>query len=121
MTDDLYRLTALECVRRLRAGELTPLDLIDAVERRAAAVNGAVNALVTPCYDRAREHARRLMKLPPHERGLLAGLPVGDQGSQSESRACAPPTARRSSPTMSRTCRTSWCKPSSPTAASWSA
>ena len=36
MTDDLDRLTALECVRRLRAGELTPLDLIDAVERRAA-------------------------------------------------------------------------------------
>ena len=77
MTDDLYRLTALECVRRLRAGELTPLDLIDAVEARAAAVNGAVNALVTPCYDRAREAARRLMKLPVQERGLLAGLPVG--------------------------------------------
>jgi amidase len=76
MTDDLYRLTALECVRRLRAGELTPLDLIDAVERRAAQVNGAVNALVTPCYDRAREHARKLMALPPVERGLLAGLPV---------------------------------------------
>jgi amidase len=77
MTDDLYRLTAFECVRRLRAGKLTPLDLIDAVESRVAAVNGAVNALVTPCYDRAREHARRLMKLPVQERGLLAGLPVG--------------------------------------------
>src|SRR5262245_48506192 len=77
MTEDLYRLNALDAVRRLRAGELSPLDLIDAVERRAAQVNGAVNALVTPCYDRAREHARKLMKLPPQERGLLAGLPVG--------------------------------------------
>jgi amidase len=77
MTDELYRLTAIEAVRRLRAGELTPLDLIDAVERRAAAVNGAVNALVTPAYDRARDHARRLMKLPPAERGMLAGLPIG--------------------------------------------
>jgi amidase len=77
MPDDLYRLTALDVVRRLRADELTPLDLIDAVERRAAQVNGAVNALVTPCYDRARTHARRLMKLPSQERGLLAGLPVG--------------------------------------------
>jgi amidase len=77
MSNDLYRLTALDAVRRLRAGGLSPLDLIDAVERRAAAVNGAVNALVTPCYDRAREHARRLMTLPPQERGLLAGLPVG--------------------------------------------
>jgi len=76
MTDDLYRLTAIEAVRRLRAGEVTPLDLIDAVERRAAAVDGAVNALVTPAYGRARDHARRLMKLPPAERGLLAGLPV---------------------------------------------
>ncbi len=77
MSEDLYRLTALEAVRRLRAGDVTPLDLIDAVEKRAAAVNGAVNALVTPAYERAREHARRLMKLPPAERGLLAGLPVG--------------------------------------------
>ncbi|WP_119303714.1 amidase [Dongia deserti] len=77
MPNDLYRLTAREAVRRLRSGEITPLDLIDAVERRAAQVNGVVNALVTPCYDRARDHARRLMALPPSERGLLAGLPVG--------------------------------------------
>src|ERR1700741_4813744 len=77
MPNDLYRLTALEAVRRLRAGEGTPLDLIDAAEQRAAAVNGAVNAIVTTCYARARDHARRLMKLPPAERGLLAGLPVG--------------------------------------------
>ena len=77
MSDDLYRLTAREAVRRLRSGEVTPLDLIDAVERRVAAVNGAVNALVTPAYGRARDHARRLMALPAAERGLLAGLPVG--------------------------------------------
>jgi amidase len=76
MTDALHRLTALESVRRLRAGEVTPLDLIDVVERRAAAVNGAVNALVTPCYARARDHARRMMQAPPAGRGLLAGLPV---------------------------------------------
>ena len=36
MTDDLYRLTALECVRRLRAGELTPLDLAGRVEPSVA-------------------------------------------------------------------------------------
>jgi amidase len=76
MTDELYRLGAVEAVARLRSGTVTPLDLIDAVERRAAAVNGAVNALVTTCYDRARDHAQRLMKLPPAQRGLLAGLPV---------------------------------------------
>ncbi|MEZ5832520.1 MAG: amidase family protein [Dongiaceae bacterium] len=77
MTDELYRLSARDAVRRLRAGDVSPLDLIDAVEKRAAQVDGAVNAWVTPCYDRARDHARRLMKLPPAERGLLCGLPVG--------------------------------------------
>ncbi|MGH6892440.1 MAG: amidase, partial [Dongiaceae bacterium] len=77
MTDELCRLSAIDAVARLRSGDVTPLDLIDAVERRASAVNGAINALVTPAYDRARAHARRLMALPPAERGLLAGLPVG--------------------------------------------
>lgn len=77
MSEDLHRLTAREAVRRLKSGALMPLDLIDAVERRAAQVNGAVNALVTPAYDRARDHARYLMELPAQERGLLAGLPVG--------------------------------------------
>lgn len=77
MTEELYRLSANEAVLRLRQGKLTPLDLIDAVERRRQQVNHAVNALVTPCFDRARDHARRLMALPVEQRGLLCGLPVG--------------------------------------------
>ncbi len=60
----------------LRAGEITPLDCLDAVEKRIAEVNPYVNALVTLCFDRARDHARRLMKKPAAERGLLAGLPI---------------------------------------------
>ena len=36
---------------------------------------GAINALPTRCYDRARAHAGRLMALPVAERGPLAGLP----------------------------------------------
>jgi amidase len=39
-------------------------------------VDGAVNALPTLCFDRARAHADRLMRLPAAERGPLAGLPV---------------------------------------------
>ena len=77
MTEELYRLSATEAVDRLRRGELSPLDLIDAVERRRNAVNGAVNALVTPCFERARDHARRLMALPVERRGMLCGLPFG--------------------------------------------
>ena len=46
------------------------------LERRIAEVDGKVNALPTRCFDRARGHAKTLMKKPKGERGLLAGLPV---------------------------------------------
>jgi len=76
MPDALYRLTACETVARLTAGEITPLDAIDAALARIEAVDGRVNALPTLAADRARERARKLMARPPGERGLLAGLPV---------------------------------------------
>jgi amidase len=77
MTDEtLIRATATEIVAKLQAGEVSPLDLLDALESRIAAVDGAVNALPTLCFDRARAHARALMQRPAQERGLLAGLPV---------------------------------------------
>lgn len=73
---DLIRMSAVEIVERLKAGTVTPLDLLDALEARIAEVDAAVNALPTLCFDRAREHARRLMTQPVEARGLLAGLPV---------------------------------------------
>ena len=76
MPDALYRLTARETVRRLKAGEISPLDAIDAALARIEAVDREVNALPTLAPERARDHARRLMDRPPEERGLLAGLPV---------------------------------------------
>ena len=80
MSDDLIRLTATEAVARLRRREISPLDLIDAAERRIAQVEPAVNALPTLCLDRAREHARQLMRGERREAegepGWLAGLPV---------------------------------------------
>ena len=39
-------------------------------------MDGAVNALPTRCFDRARNAAGALMRKPPAERGALAGLPV---------------------------------------------
>src|ERR1700684_4615474 len=68
--------TACAVVGKLRAGEVTPLDLLDVLEKRIAEVDGQVNALPTLCFDRARAHARALMQKPASERGLLAGLPV---------------------------------------------
>ena len=73
---DLTRLTAVEVTELLRIGAISPLDCLDALERRISAVNAPVNALVTLCFERARDHARRLMELPVHERGRLSGLPV---------------------------------------------
>jgi amidase len=72
----LVRETACAIVGKLTANEVTPLDLLDVLEKRIAEVDGKVNALPTLCFDRARDHAKALMKKPAGERGLLAGLPV---------------------------------------------
>lgn len=76
----LIRMTATEAVARLRAGEVSPLEMIDAAEARIAEVEPAVNALPTLCLDRARDHAKALMngqrREAEGEAGWLAGLPV---------------------------------------------
>ena len=73
---ELVKATACAVVDKLNRGEVTPLDLLDVLEKRIAEVDGKVNALPTLCFDRARAHARKLMKKPKGERGLLAGMPV---------------------------------------------
>jgi amidase len=72
----LVRATACAIVDKLNKSEVTPLDLLDALEQRIAEVDGQVNALPTLCFERARSHAEALMKKPLGERGLLAGMPV---------------------------------------------
>jgi amidase len=80
MADELIRLTATQAVTRLKRGDITPLDLIDAAERRIAEVEPTLNALPTLCLERGREQARRLMRgegrEAENEPGWLAGLPV---------------------------------------------
>src|SRR3989337_2161778 len=73
---ELYRSTANEIHARLKNGEISPLDCLDALEQRISQVDSKVNALPTLCFDRARAHARDLMKKPVGERGVLLGLPV---------------------------------------------
>jgi amidase len=72
----LVRATACAIVERLNSGEVTPLDLLDVLEQRIAEVDGKVNALPILCFDRARTHAKALMKKPVGNRGLLAGMPI---------------------------------------------
>jgi amidase len=73
---DLIRMTATAIVEKLARCDITPLDCLDALEKRISEVDGKVNALPTRCFDRARGNARKLMERPVAERGVLAGLPV---------------------------------------------
>jgi amidase len=76
MPSFLIEQTAVETVSQLCRGDITPHDLLDALEERIAGVDPVVNALPTRCFDRARLRADRLMQLPLNARGPLAGLPV---------------------------------------------
>ncbi len=81
MSSEIWRMTAVEAVGRLKKKEISPLDLVEASARRIAEVEPAVNAMPTLCLDRARDHARRIMAggeacAAAGEAGWLAGLPV---------------------------------------------
>jgi amidase len=71
---DLIRKSATEILNLLRRREISPLDLLDALEARIAEVDSLIGALPTLCFDRARDRASALMGR--RERSLLAGLPV---------------------------------------------
>ena len=76
---ELWKLSAVKAVALLKERKVSPLELIDAAAARIAVTNPKINAFVTLCYERAREHARRLEKapagdVPPH---YLHGLPIG--------------------------------------------
>lgn len=75
---ELTRMTAVEAVRRLKARELQPADLIDAAMARMDEVEPAVNALPTRCPERARKAAVDLARRggDTDSPGWLAGLPV---------------------------------------------
>lgn len=75
---EFIKWTATEAVAKLARGEVSPLQLLDAAEARIAETNPQINAMVTLCFDRAREHAKRLMNEPRTGRpaGFLHGLPI---------------------------------------------
>ncbi len=75
---EFIKWTAAEAVARLKSGEVSPLELIDAAEARIAETNPKINAMVTLCFDRARAHARRLMaqKRTDIPGAFLHGLPI---------------------------------------------
>ena len=63
---------------RLRAGEVTPDEALDAALARIAATDPALNAVPTLCEERARDAIRRLDKTgaDANSAAWLAGLPI---------------------------------------------
>jgi amidase len=78
-TVNMFRLTAEQAVGLLRAGEVSPSELVEAAAARIEAVDGTLNALPTRCLERAREAARRIEREGRERAGdprWLGGLPV---------------------------------------------
>ncbi len=73
---NLIARSALQLVVALRCEQVSPHELLDALEQQINLVDGAINALPTLCFERARKHADALMQKPVSQRGLLCGLPV---------------------------------------------
>ncbi len=76
MAADLVHLDATELARRIRAKELSPVEVVRALRERAGAVNPGLNAIVTPIED-AEERARaaEAAVLRGEELGPLHGVP----------------------------------------------
>jgi aspartyl-tRNA(Asn)/glutamyl-tRNA(Gln) amidotransferase subunit A len=77
--EELHRLTVAEALRRMRARELSPVELMESVIRRAEQVEPAINAFPHPYYVDALESARaavaRYAGSGPRPRPL-EGIPV---------------------------------------------
>ena len=72
-------LSAVEARRLIGRKALSPVELTDSCIARIEAVDGAVNAMVTRCFERAREEAKAAEKgiSRGDELGVLHGLPMG--------------------------------------------
>ncbi len=76
---ELWRHTACTMVELLKSGEVKPSEAIDSAAERIEATNGAVNAMVTLCLERARDNAVRIEAAGHPEQpgpGYLYGLPI---------------------------------------------
>jgi amidase len=70
MTAELLASDAVAQAEAIRRGEVSPAELVEAAAARAQAVDGVVNALVTPLFEQAIEAARG-----PLPDGPLRGVP----------------------------------------------
>lgn len=77
--EGLHLKEAHEIIALLKAGSVSPLELIDVVEQRIRATDSVLHATPITCFERAREKAQQLEKdfaKRSTSRGFLHGLPV---------------------------------------------
>ena len=72
-------LSAREARRQIGRKALSPVELVESCIGRIEAVDGAVNAMVTRCFDRARDEAKiaEAAVMNGDTLGALHGLPLG--------------------------------------------
>lgn len=78
MDVDLCFIPATEAAARIRSGDLSPVELMDAVLARAEALEPRLNALAAPTFEQARTAARAAAEAVAKgaELGPLHGIPV---------------------------------------------
>ncbi len=78
ITDDLNQVGAAEAARRIAAGALSPVALVDACLARIARIQPLLNAFTAVFAEQAREQARHAEQLVRAGRplGLLHGVPI---------------------------------------------
>ena len=75
--EELYKKPAVETVELLKAGEISPLELVEVAKARIEQTDDEVNAIPIRCFDRARAHAEEIMKGDvPADGKFLYGLPI---------------------------------------------
>lgn len=79
-SSEVCRIGAAEIAARIRGGELTATDAVEACISRIESVNPRLNAVVTPTFDQAREEAaaadRRIAEGGTEDLPPLFGVPV---------------------------------------------
>lgn len=76
---ELLSLSAVDMRRRIGAGQLSPVELLEACIARIEALNPCVNAIAATAFERARQEARQAEAAVRRGEplGLLHGLPLG--------------------------------------------
>ena len=79
MTEPLHFLTIAEAARRIEAGDLSPVALVEALLDRIEALNPQLDAFITPMGAQALDAARRAEDeiVAGRYRGPLHGIPFG--------------------------------------------